>query len=209
MLFGTLRQMADDGRTVIFISHKLNEVTAVSDHVTVLRGGKIDRDGRDGRCDAAVARVADGRARALRRSLASRGPAAGDPVLELDDLWVAGSGSRPAARGVSLDGRGRRDRRRRRCLGERPARARRGDRRAARARTWSDPRRRARRSRGGDPRAALDAGIAFVPEDRLATGAAPGLSIASNLILRGYREQVALARPDAAASTGSASAPCG
>jgi simple sugar transport system ATP-binding protein len=43
--------------------------------------------------------------------------------------------------------------------------------------------------RGGDPRAALDAGIAFVPEDRLATGAAPGLSIASNLILRGYRSK--------------------
>jgi simple sugar transport system ATP-binding protein len=41
--------------------------------------------------------------------------------------------------------------------------------------------------RGGDPRAALQAGIAFIPEDRLATGAAPGLSIASNLILRGYR----------------------
>ena len=40
VLFVTLRQMAADGRTVIFISHKLNEVTAVSDRVTVLRGGK-------------------------------------------------------------------------------------------------------------------------------------------------------------------------
>ena len=39
----------------------------------------------------------------------------------------------------------------------------------------------------GDPRAALEAGIAFVPEDRLATGSAPGLSIASNLVLRSYR----------------------
>ena len=39
----------------------------------------------------------------------------------------------------------------------------------------------------GDPRAAQDAGIAFVPEDRLATGSAPGLSIASNLVLRSYR----------------------
>jgi simple sugar transport system ATP-binding protein len=43
--------------------------------------------------------------------------------------------------------------------------------------------------RGGDPRAALQAGIAFIPEDRLATGAAPGLSISSNLILRGYRSK--------------------
>src|SRR5215468_2967328 len=39
-LFATLRQMADEGRTVIFISHKLHEVKAVSDRVTVLRGGR-------------------------------------------------------------------------------------------------------------------------------------------------------------------------
>src|SRR6185503_646400 len=39
-LFETLRTMAAEGRTVIFISHKLHEVTAVSDRVTVLRGGK-------------------------------------------------------------------------------------------------------------------------------------------------------------------------
>ncbi len=42
--------------------------------------------------------------------------------------------------------------------------------------------------RGGDPREAQAAGIAFVPEDRFATGVAPGLSIASNLALRSYRE---------------------
>jgi simple sugar transport system ATP-binding protein len=34
-LFETLRVMADEGRTVIFISHKLHEVKAVSDRVTV------------------------------------------------------------------------------------------------------------------------------------------------------------------------------
>ena len=39
-LFVTLRAMAAEGRTVIFISHKLHEVTAVSDRVTVLRGGR-------------------------------------------------------------------------------------------------------------------------------------------------------------------------
>ena len=39
-LFETLREMADEGRTIIFISHKLHEVKAVSDRVTVLRGGK-------------------------------------------------------------------------------------------------------------------------------------------------------------------------
>ena len=39
-LFLTLREIAAEGRTVIFISHKLHEVMAVSDRVTVLRAGK-------------------------------------------------------------------------------------------------------------------------------------------------------------------------
>ncbi len=39
-LFSTLRSMVDKGHTIIFISHKLDEVMAISDRVTVLRGGK-------------------------------------------------------------------------------------------------------------------------------------------------------------------------
>ena len=39
-LFDTLREMAAEGRTVIFISHKLHEVMAVADRVTVLRRGR-------------------------------------------------------------------------------------------------------------------------------------------------------------------------
>src|SRR5437016_6284120 len=39
-LFETIRAMAADGRTVIFISHKLHEVKAVADRVTVLRRGR-------------------------------------------------------------------------------------------------------------------------------------------------------------------------
>jgi simple sugar transport system ATP-binding protein len=41
--------------------------------------------------------------------------------------------------------------------------------------------------RGGDPRAAIAARIAYVPEDRLGTGVAPSLSIAWNLALKSYR----------------------
>jgi simple sugar transport system ATP-binding protein len=44
-----------------------------------------------------------------------------------------------------------------------------------------------RRLRGGDPREAIRAGIGFVPEDRLATGVAPSLSLAENLVLKSYR----------------------
>ena len=39
-LFRTLRTMTAEGRTVIFISHKLDEVMSVSDRITVLRGGR-------------------------------------------------------------------------------------------------------------------------------------------------------------------------
>src|SRR3954470_5157577 len=39
-LFETLRAMAEEGRTVVFISHKLHEVKAVAARVTVLRGGR-------------------------------------------------------------------------------------------------------------------------------------------------------------------------
>jgi ABC-type uncharacterized transport system ATPase subunit len=39
-LFHTLRQMAAEGRTVVFITHKLDEVMSVADRVSVLRGGK-------------------------------------------------------------------------------------------------------------------------------------------------------------------------
>jgi general nucleoside transport system ATP-binding protein len=42
-LFAALRRLRDEGLAVVFISHKLREVTAISDHVTVLRQGRVVR----------------------------------------------------------------------------------------------------------------------------------------------------------------------
>ena len=48
-LFANLNQLVADGATVIFISHKLDEVLAVSDDITVIRAGHDRRDGAPGR----------------------------------------------------------------------------------------------------------------------------------------------------------------
>jgi ABC-type uncharacterized transport system ATPase subunit len=40
-LMALLRRLRDDGRTIVFISHKLDEVLAVADRITVLRGGRV------------------------------------------------------------------------------------------------------------------------------------------------------------------------
>ncbi len=40
-LFGVMRQLAADGRTILFVTHKLDEVMAITDGVTVLREGRV------------------------------------------------------------------------------------------------------------------------------------------------------------------------
>jgi general nucleoside transport system ATP-binding protein len=185
-LFTTMREMAAEGRTVIFISHKLHEVKAVADRVTVLRGGRslqtVDTADATPRSLAAlmVGRELGGAGTARERSR-------GEPVLSLDGVWTAGDRGEDAVRDASLvvhageivaiagvAGNGQRE------LAETVAGMRAPSRGSARIGTKT--------LRGGDPRAAIAAGIAYVPEDRLGTGLAPSLSIASNLVLRSYRQ---------------------
>src|SRR5438309_5892873 len=101
-LFETLRVMAAEGRTIIFISHKLHEVKAVADRVTVLRAGK----------KVATVDTAD----ATPRSLASlmvgrdvsmaerveRSAEVGEPVLEVRDLRALGDRRAETLSGISV-----------------------------------------------------------------------------------------------------------
>src|SRR5690242_13387750 len=101
VLFGTLREMAADGRTIVFISHKLHEVKAVSDRVTVLRAGK----------NVAAVDAAEATPRSLAELMVGRGMGEGvraeprepgDAVLALDDVWADGDRGEAAVKGVSL-----------------------------------------------------------------------------------------------------------
>jgi simple sugar transport system ATP-binding protein len=190
-LFETLRVMADEGRTVIFISHKLHEVKAVADRVTVLRDGKtIDTVDTSSATPRSLAALMVGREVSLAERVERDGQI-GAPVLEVRDLWAHGDRGGDALRGVDLDvrageilaiagvaGNGQRE----------LAEAITGMRAAARGHVTVD----GRPLRGGDAREAIRAGVAHVPEDRLHTGVAPSLSIASNVVLKSYRgKQVA------------------
>jgi ABC-type multidrug transport system ATPase subunit len=58
----------------------------------------------------------------------------------------------------------------------------------------------------GNPRAAIDLGIAYVPEDRMGTGISPNLSIAENLILKSYRAKAFRSGPVLSARKANANA---
>ena len=131
-LFETLRAMAAEGRTVIFISHKLHEVTAVADRVTVLRGGRsVATVETAGVTNTSSPRSWSG---ATSRSARRRGwRVVGDPVLVVEAISARGDRGVDALRDVSFDVRARRGARGRGRRRERPAGARGGDHRASTA----------------------------------------------------------------------------
>jgi simple sugar transport system ATP-binding protein len=102
-LFATLRSLVADGLAVVFISHKLAEVRAISDRVSVLRRGKLIGTA-DGKTDEReLARMMVGRPSfGVERSADAAGPS-GDPVLRIRGLHAAGPQGLPALSDVSLD----------------------------------------------------------------------------------------------------------
>ena len=180
-LFETVRAMAAEGKSVIFISHKLSEVLAVSDRVTVMRDGRV----------VARAETADSDRRSLARAMVGRDvdlsvqraeKAPGAPLLEIENLNAPGEGDAVPLTDVSLtvhagevvgvagvSGNGQR------TLAELAA----GMRKPLSGRVLV----KGVETTGRGPKATRRAGLAYVPEDRLGTGLAPSLSISENLLL--------------------------
>jgi simple sugar transport system ATP-binding protein len=186
-LFSTMRTMADEGKTVIFISHKLHEVLSVADRVTILRGGRtVETVDASGATRRSLASLMVGREIEVARPLEQARQLADVRTLEVEGLTVPGDRGEIAVKDVSFTiregeivgvagvaGNGQRE------LAEAVSGMR--DLRSGSVRVGG------RRLRGGDPREAILAGIAHVPEDRLGTGLAPSLSVTSNVVIKTYR----------------------
>jgi simple sugar transport system ATP-binding protein len=101
-LFGILRSLRGDGMSIIFISHKLNEVLEIADRITVLRRGRrIDTVPREGATEAGLARMMVGREVLLRVEKPPSTP--GDVVLALSDVRVQDDRGLEKVRGVSFE----------------------------------------------------------------------------------------------------------
>jgi simple sugar transport system ATP-binding protein len=101
-LLANVRRLVAQGLAIIFITHKLGEVMAFSDRVTVLRGGRVAGRLRTAETDpATLARLMVGRevVPRLDKAPARQGP----PVLRVNDLWVDDERGVPALRGVSFE----------------------------------------------------------------------------------------------------------
>jgi simple sugar transport system ATP-binding protein len=99
--FATLRQMVQDGHAVIFISHKLHEVLAIANRVTVLRDGKrVDSCETAGCTKADLARMMVGREVIMKPERAK--VEEGDVRLELKQLHAESDRGTQALRGVNL-----------------------------------------------------------------------------------------------------------
>jgi simple sugar transport system ATP-binding protein len=100
-LFAIIKSLQEGGTSIIFISHKLNEVLKIADRITVLRRGKkIDTVPREGATEDGLAKLMVGREVLLR---VDKKPAeAGDVLLEVRALHVNDERGLPAVRNVSL-----------------------------------------------------------------------------------------------------------
>jgi len=100
-LFQIIRSLQADGKSIIFISHKLNEVLEIADRITVLRRGKkIETVPREGATEESLARAMVGREVLLRVEKPPAQP--GDRLLDVKELRVLDDRGIEKVRDLSL-----------------------------------------------------------------------------------------------------------
>src|SRR5204862_5182937 len=96
-----LSSLRTGGLSIIFISHKLNEVLEIADRVTVLRRGKkIETLPREGATEKELAKLMVGREVLLRVDKEPAHPT--EPLLSVEDLHVVDDRGLEAVRGISF-----------------------------------------------------------------------------------------------------------
>ena len=189
-LLQTLRGMAAQGFSVVFISHKLDEVLEVADRISILRRGKIVATTTPAETDRrTLARLMVGRELAELVEHPADEPheagTRGETVLELRGVTALGEKGLPALRDVDLDVRAGE------TLGIAGV-AGNGQRELAETVTGLRPVtagtiRIDGKAMTNRPAAEIArAGVAHIPEDRLATGLIGGMDLSENAILRDY-----------------------
>ncbi len=186
-LMQTMKSMVAQGKSIIFISHKLQEVTAVADRVTVLRKGVVTAEGIDatGMTKRDLANLMVGRDVVF--SIQKTAHAPGDVVLDVKDVRAENNKGVPALQGVSLEVRSGE------ILGIAGVS---GNGQSELAEVITGMRECSTgsiRINGEEvankpPINAIKNGVAHVPEDRTHVGSAPSLSITDNTIMKSYRK---------------------
>ena len=101
-LFKILKSMKDGGKSIIFISHKLEEVMAISDRVTVMRGGS-----HIATLDCPETTIPELAKLMVGRDVFLGGypppAAAGDVVLKVENLWAPGEKELSKLKGISFE----------------------------------------------------------------------------------------------------------
>jgi ABC-type uncharacterized transport system ATPase subunit len=186
-LIVTMRAMVAQGKSIVFISHKLQEVTAVADRVTVLRKGRVTAEGVDitGMTKRDLAQLMVGRDVVF--SVAKMPQQPGDLVLSVKDVHAENNKGLPALRGVSLEVR------QGEILGIAGVSGN-GQSELAEVITGMRPCQGSILINGKEvanqpPIISIRSGVAHVPEDRTHVGSAPNLSITDNTIMKAYRQE--------------------
>jgi simple sugar transport system ATP-binding protein len=187
VLFDTLRSMVQQGKSVIFISHKLQEVTAIADRVTVLRRGRVTASGvsAKGVTRQELARLMVGREVVFFVDKKPREP--GETVLEVKDVHAENDKGLPALRGLSLNVRAGE------IVGVAGV-AGNGQNELSQVITGLRKCKQGEVTLDGnivsnrDTLYGIQHGMSYVPEDRTHVGSAPNLSVTDNVIMKNYRK---------------------